>query len=164
MQHATVSAIAAIGRNRELGSQNQLSWRIKADLKRVKELTTGHPLIMGRKTHESIGRPLPNRTNIIVTRDPRYTAEGCVVVHSLPEALEHAHSVDQEEIFIFGGAQIYAEALPHIEKLYLTRIDAEDPNADVFFPEFEKDFTEAKRYGAEEQDGLAYEWVDYVRK
>lgn len=164
MQTATVSAIAAIGRNRELGTKNQLSWRIKADLKRVKELTTGHPLIMGRKTYESIGHPLPDRTNIIVTHDPSYTAEGCVVMHSLEEALAHAHTIDTKEIFIFGGAQIYAEALPCIQKLYLTRIDAEDPHADVFFPPFEKDFAEAKRFGEEAQDGLHYEWVDFVRR
>lgn len=164
MERAIVSGIAAIGRNRELGKHNDLSWRIRADLTRVKELTMGHPLIMGRKTYESIGHPLPGRTMIIVTRDETYRAPECVVVHSLSEALAHAHSIDQEELFIFGGAQMYQEALPFIQKLYLTRIEAEDPNADVFFPSFEEDFVEEKRYGMEEQDGLKYEWVDYVRK
>lgn len=164
MQQATVSAIAAIGKNRELGTKNQLSWRIKEDLRRVKELTTGHPIIMGRKTFESIGRPLPNRTNIVVTHDAAYQAEGCVIAHSIEEALGKARAIDTDEIFVFGGAQIYAEAMPHIERLYLTRIEAADPSADVFFPEFETTFREVRRYGRKEQDGIGYEWVDYERE
>lgn len=164
MKEAMVSAIAAIGRNRELGTQNQLSWRISADLKRVKSLTTGHPLIMGRKTFESIGRPLPDRTNIIVTRDPAYVAEGCLIAHSIDEALAKAHEVDQEEIFIFGGAQIYHEAFPHITRLYLTLIDATDQSADVFFPQYEHEFTLTERSAPQEQEGLAYTWATYERK
>lgn len=163
MPCATVSAIAAIGRNRELGTSNQLSWRIKEDLGRVKTLTTGHPLIMGRKTHESIGKPLPNRTNIVVTRDPSYTSEGCVITYSIEDALTLAHSLDESEIFIFGGAQIYAAAMPSIDRLYLTLIDATDPAADVFFPSYEAAFHEVKRYGVKEQDGIVYEWVDFAR-
>lgn len=163
MSRAKVSAIAAIGRNRELGTDNQLSWRISADLQRVKQLTTGHPLIMGRKTHESIGRPLPNRTNIIVTRDTTYTAAGCTVAHSIDAALRIAHELDSEEIFVFGGAQIYAAAMPHIERLYLTLIDDTDPTADVFFPTFEKDFVEIERSEPREQDGLMYVWATYDR-
>lgn len=163
MQQATVSAIAAIGNNGELGTQNQLSWRISADLKRVKELTTSHPIIMGRKTYESIGRPLPNRTNIIITRDTDYVALGCVIVHSVEEALDYAHSIDDTEIFIFGGAQIYEAAMPHVQRLYLTEIDDTDPDADVFFPDFRADFVETKRHGAQQQDALEYEWVEYER-
>jgi dihydrofolate reductase len=163
MHPAIISAIAAIGRNRELGTGNQLSWRIKEDLGRVKTLTTGHPLIMGRKTHESIGRPLPNRTNIIVTRDPSYTSAGCVIAHSIEDAFEKARELDTEEIFIFGGAQIYEAAMPYITRLYLTLIDDTDPSADVFFPEYEPDFREVARHGRKEQDGLSYEWVDFTR-
>ena len=130
-----VSIIAAIGKNRELGKQSDLIWRIGPDLKRVKELTMGHPIIMGRKTYESIGRPLPGRTNIIITRHPT-TIAGCAVALSLPHALELASDTDPDEIFIFGGAGVYAEALPVTDRLYLTLIDAEDPDADVFFPEY----------------------------
>nr|AIA13174.1 Dihydrofolate reductase [uncultured bacterium] len=158
MEKARISAIAAIGKNGELGTENQLSWRISDDLKRVKELTTGHPLIMGRKTHESIGKPLPNRTNIVVTRDPAYVSEGCVIVHSLSEALEKAREIDGEEIFIFGGAQIFKEAMPFTERIYLTKIDAEDPNADVFFPDY-SEFTNVIEKEKRDQDGLAYEWI-----
>lgn len=163
MQYAKVSAIAAIGQNRELGTSNQLSWRISADLKRLKALTTGHPLIMGRKTYESIGRPLPERTNIIVTRDPAFTADGCVVANSIDEALEKAHAIDDEAIFIFGGAQIYEAAFPYIERLYLTLIDATDPSADVFFPEYEHEFTEVERSEPQKQDELSYTWITYER-
>jgi len=129
-----ISIIAAIGKNRELGKANDLIWRISPDLKRVKELTTGHPIIMGRKTYESIGRPLPNRTNIVVSKTTS-EIDGCIVRKSLTDALEEARAHDSEEIFIFGGASIYAEALPFVSRLYLTRIDAEDTEADTYFPE-----------------------------
>nr|AIA17312.1 Dihydrofolate reductase [uncultured bacterium] len=162
MQRARVSAIAAIGKNRELGTKNQLSWRISDDLKRLKTLTTGHPLIMGRTTYESIGHPLPNRTNIVVTRDQEFTAEGCIVVHSIEQALEEAHRIDTEEIFIFGGAQMYAATLSVTDRLYLTLIDAEDPGADVFFPEY-SEFTEVVEKEKRDQNGLVYEWVTLER-
>ena len=152
-----ISAIAAIGRNRELGKNGDLIWRISDDLKRVKELTTGHPIIMGSKTHESIGHPLPNRTNIVISRDASYSAESCVVAHSLEEALSiAAQSEGSDEIFIFGGAQIYSLAFPYIEKLYLTVIDAKDPSADTFFPLYE-DF-KVLDIEKRDQDGLSYEW------
>lgn len=119
---------------------------------------------MGRKTYESIGRPLPNRTNIVVTRDTNFTADGCVIAHSIEAALEKAREFEQEEIFVFGGAQIYAATMPCVETLYLTEIADTDPNADAFFPPFREHFQEVKRHGIQEQDGLAYEWVDYVRR
>ena len=136
---ARISIIAAVGKNRELGKQNKLLWRISADLGRVKSLTTGHPIIMGRKTYESIGRPLPQRTNIVLSRTP-IDIEGCVVVNSLEKALETARAVEATEIFIFGGGQIYTEAMPLVDRLYLTVIDAEDPDSDAFFPDY-SDFT-----------------------
>ncbi len=135
-----VSAIAAIGKNREIGKNNDLIWRISSDLKRVKSLTTGHTIIMGRKTYESIGRPLPNRINIVVSESVT-EIEGCVVCASLDEALGVAIGLERTEVFIFGGARVYTEALPHVDRLYLTMIDAEDLDADVFFPEYERDFT-----------------------
>jgi len=135
MENPRISIIAALGKNRELGKQNELLWRISPDLKRVKELTTGHPIIMGRKTYESIGRPLPNRTNIVVSQTQN-TIEGCVVSTSLEDALEAAKETLTDEIFIFGGARIYHEALPFTDRLYLTVIDATDSGADVFFPPY----------------------------
>lgn len=164
MPEPQVIAIAAIGKNRELGQKNQLSWRIPDDFKRVKELTMGHPLIMGRKTFESIGRPLPGRTTIIITRDESHVAEGCLVVRSLEAALETARSIDTKQIFIFGGAEIYQLALPFTDRLYLTLIDAENPGADAFFPEFANEFTEVARHDAREHEGLTYQWVDFERK
>lgn len=164
MQEPQICAIAAIGKNRELGTKNQLSWRISDDFKRVKELTMGHPLIMGRKTYESIGRPLPGRINIIITRDPDYAAEGCVVVNSIENALEEARKVEDKEIFIFGGAEIYKLALPYTDRLYLTLIDDEDPEADAFFPDYTADFMEVTRRGVREHEGLKYKWVDFERK
>jgi dihydrofolate reductase len=134
MQKPRISAIAAIGKNGELGKHNELIWRIREDLKRVKELTMGHPLIMGRKTFDSIGHPLPGRTNIVITRS-QMCIDGCLVVDSFPKALEAARAIDSEEVFVFGGASIYAEAMPFVDRLYLTRVEEEDSEADVFFPD-----------------------------
>lgn len=135
MQKPRISLIAAIGNNRELGKKGDLIWRIPADLKRVKELTTGHPIIMGRKTYDSIGHPLPNRTNIVISRlSP--SIDGCMVVDSVENALTAAQKIDTEEIFIFGGAHIYEQALPYVDRLYLTLIHAEDTDADTYFPDF----------------------------
>lgn len=136
------SIIVAMGRNREIGTKNKLLWKIPEELKRFKEITTGHPIIMGRKTHESIGRILPNRTNIIITRDSSYQVEGGVVVHSLEEAIEKAKEAQgSEEIFIIGGAQVFAEALPMADKLYVTLVDADFPDADSFFQSMRRNST-----------------------
>lgn len=163
MTSPRISAIASIGENRELGKSGRLLWRIPDDLKRVKALTTGHPIIMGRKTYESIGKPLPNRTNIVITRDKSYRAEGCVVVHSLDEALAKAREVENKEVFIFGGAQIYEEAFPHIDRLYLTTIHANDPDADTFFPDYSV-FTKAIEKEKRDHGGLDYEWTTLERE
>lgn len=132
----------------------------------------GHPVIMGRKTFESIlhslGKPLPGRTNIIVTRDPtcisrlNLDTEGVVAAHSLEEAVEKAREIDQEEIFIIGGAQIYEQALPIIDRLYLTLIDDEKPG-DAYFPAYEHLFTKKLAEEAGEHNGLKYKWVDLER-
>jgi dihydrofolate reductase len=136
MEKARISIIAAIGQHRELGRGNDLIWRVREDLKRVKELTMGHPLIMGRKTYESIGKPLPGRTNIVVTR-AQMCIEGCLVFDSMEKALDAARAIDNTEIFIFGGASIYTSALPHVDRLYLTLIHESAPDADVFFPHYD---------------------------
>jgi len=160
-KYPTVTAIAAIGKNRELGKGPDLIWRISDDLKRFKELTSGHPIVMGRKTFESIGRPLPKRVNIIVTRDTEYRQEGCVVVHSIEQALETAKNSGAEKIFIIGGGEIYKAALPFADTLELTLIDAEEPEADVFFPEFENEFIEKSRKEKREENGIHYSWVTF---
>lgn len=161
---SVISAIASVGKNRELGLGGELLWRIRDDLQRVKALTMGHPLIMGRKTHESIGRVLPGRTNIVITRQDEYAAPGCIVVASLEEALDAARSAPgAEEIFIFGGAEVYAQALPRIHRLYLTVIDAGDPEADAFFPPYEEEFTKVVETQRRDQDGLAFVWLTLER-
>lgn len=132
----TISAIAAIGKNRELGKNGNLIWRIKEDMRHFKDVTKGHPIIMGRKTFESIGKPLPNRTNIIITRNANYKADGCIIVQSVEDAIEQAKKHDDQEIFIIGGAEIYKLALPLTDRLYLTIVDAEDNQAHVFFPNY----------------------------
>lgn len=154
--------IAAIGRNRELGKGNDLLWKIPDDLKRFKELTAGHPVIMGRKTYESLPRrPLPNRTNIVVTRDATWASDGALRAESLEEAFGMAAFAEGgEETFIIGGAQIYALALQHADKLYLTLIDAEAPDADVFFPPYANVFTKEVAREEHQWEGVAYAWVD----
>ena len=156
--------IAAVGRNRALGKNNDLIWHLPADLKRFKEVTRGHHVIMGRKTYESLGRPLPNRTNIIVSRNPNFKAEGCMVVSSLEEALAEAKA-DQNP-YILGGAQIYKQALAVADRMDLTLID-EDFEADAFFPEFSEDHweeTSRQDFEKDEKNPYDYSFVQYKKK
>jgi dihydrofolate reductase len=132
-----VSIIVAMGRNRAIGYQNALPWRLSTDLQRFKQRTLGHHLLMGRKTYESIGRALPGRTSIVITRQTTFRAEGCLLAHSLEEAVALARARGEEEAFVIGGAEIYAQALPQAERLYLTRVEAA-PTADAFFPAFDE--------------------------
>jgi len=129
-----VSLIAALAENRVIGRDNQLPWRISADLKHFKALTMGKPIVMGRKTWESIGRPLPGRKNIVVTRDTAYQAEGCQVVHSIEHALDAAGEAD--EVMIIGGAGLYRQTLGRADRLYLTQVKAE-VEGDTWFPEID---------------------------
>lgn len=130
----TVSIIAAIGENRELGKDNKLLWNIKKDLKRFKDITTGSAVIMGRKTYESIGKPLRKRINIIVTRNKKYNVSGCYITHSLEKAIELAKK-KSKQVFIIGGGQIYKQAIPFTDKLYLTIVKGKY-NADTYFPDY----------------------------
>ena len=168
---ARICAVVAIGKNRELGLEGKLLWHIPDDLKRFKALTLGHPIIMGRKTFESIvgylGKPLPGRTNIVVTRDANWGADyrdqtSVMVVSSLEEGIEKGRELDAVEIHIGGGAQIYEQTLPYIDKLYLTLVDDEKP-ADSFFPPYEKEFTKKVFEESHEWNGLKYRWVDLER-
>lgn len=135
MKRPIISLIAAIGKNRELGKDNKLLWHIPEDMKRFKALTTGHVVIMGRKTHESIGKTLPNRMNIVITKDKNYHAPNCTIAHSLDEAICRAQESENDEIFIIGGGQIYAQSISYADKLYLTIVN-ETCEADTFFPKY----------------------------
>jgi dihydrofolate reductase len=124
-------------RKRGIGVDNKLPWRLSADLKRFRELTMGHHIIVGRKTFESIGRPLPGRRTIVVTRDVNYKAECCEVAHSVEDAINLARERGESEVFICGGAEIYAQTIGVADRMYLTLVDAEVA-ADTFFPEFDE--------------------------
>ena len=158
-----ISIIVAIAENGVIGDNNALLWNIKEDMRRFRTTTTGHPVIMGRKTYESIGRPLPKRTNVVVTRgDSEF--EGCLVAHSLEEAVK-MFSAD-EEVFIIGGAQIYAQALPLADKLYLTIVHR-DYEGDTSFPEI--DYSEWHEIAREEFDRSeefdgAFTFIDLERR
>jgi len=154
-----ISIIAALGKNRVIGHTNTLLWRIPDDLKRFKALTMGNPIIMGRKTFESIGKPLPGRTNIVITRNPEWKREGVITVHTLDEALEKARENNPKEIFVIGGGEIYALALPLAHTLYLTLVSS-DGQGDTFFPPYETTFTKKVFEEKREWNGLRYMWVN----
>lgn len=136
MNDPRVSIIVAMDEKRGIGKRNKIPWYIPGELARFKEITMGHPIIMGRKTHESIAKTLPGRLNIVVTRDKKYKgAEGAVVAHSIEEALNKAKEEDNQEVFIIGGGEIYRQALSLADRLYLTLLPG-DSGADVFFPEY----------------------------
>ena len=131
-----ISSIVAVAKNRVIGNDNDIPWRLSTDLKYFKKQTSGHHIIMGRKSFLSIGKPLPNRTNVIVTRDPYFIASNCIVVHSIPEALEIAEGRGETEAFITGGGMIYEQTMEIVDRLYVTEVDAE-PEGDVHFPEID---------------------------
>ena len=131
-----ISLIVAASMNNVIGAKGDLPWRLSTDLKRFKTLTMGKPIVMGRKTYESIGRPLPGRQNIVVTRNPGFVADGCDVVSSIDAAIEVAG--DAEEIMVIGGSHIYAAFLPRADRIYLTRVQAE-LEGDAYLPAIDKD-------------------------
>jgi dihydrofolate reductase len=135
-----ISIIAAIASNGLIGKDNKLPWHLPADLQYFKKTTLGHPIIMGRKNFESIGRALPGRTNIILTRNQNFKMqEGCIKAHSLKESFDMAQKTGAEECFVIGGAEIYKETLPFCQKLYITRVHGIF-EGNVFMPEFETQF------------------------
>ncbi|MFA5999603.1 MAG: dihydrofolate reductase [Candidatus Paceibacterota bacterium] len=129
-----ISIIAAIGKNNELGKKNTLLWNLPADMKHFRETTKGHTVIMGQKTFESIGRPLTNRRNIVVTREEGFKAEGVEVSMSLEDTLA-SFADSTEEVFVIGGGQIYKQSIEKAGRLYITHVDMEDKEADTYFPE-----------------------------
>ena len=161
-----ISVIVAVRKqDNAIGKKTgELLFRISDDLKRFKILTTGHPIIMGRKTFESIGKPLPDRTNIIVTRNTDYRVEGCLVAQTLEDAIKKGGETDNE-VFVIGGGEIYKQALPYADKLYLTVVDGA-AEGNVFFPEWKNDFTKeiSREERFDEKTGLKYEWVTLERK
>jgi dihydrofolate reductase len=158
----TISIVVAISENHAIGKDNKLLWRLPADLKHFKEITTGHTIIMGRKTYESVGRPLPNRRNIIITRQP-IAIEGCEVVNSIDAAL--ALCAEEDEVFIVGGAEIYRQSLHLTNRIYLTVVHKEF-EGDSFFPEIKKeDWKEVSRedHQADEKNPLPYSFITLER-
>ncbi len=156
-----VVLVAAVARNGGIGRDGALLVRLPEDLRRFRALTLGSPVVMGRGTWESIGRPLPGRLNIVVSRRPDWRAEGAVGADSLAAAL--AHAATAEKVFVIGGAEIFALALPRADVLELTEIDADLP-ADTFFPAWRRaDFRQTSRQPHETADGLAYSFVTYQR-
>jgi len=159
-----IALIAAMAKNRVIGSENQLPWHLPADLKHFKSITMGKPIIMGRKTFESIGKALPGRQNIVITRDVNFMAEHVEIVHSFEEALNVAHLAD--EVMIIGGSSIYQLALPKAHFLYLTLIHHQI-DGDAFFPEIDiKEWEQISRqdYSKDEKNRYDYSFVTLKRK
>ena len=159
-----LSIIVAFDENRLIGKNNQLPWHLPADLKHFKQITMGHHMIMGRKTFESIGKPLPGRTSVIITRQTDYVQEGCVVVNTLEQAMIACK--DQKEIFVIGGAQIFECTLPLADKLYITKIH-HTFEGDTWFPEIPEEHWKVEseiRNEPNEKNPWPYSFISYVRK
>ncbi|MEJ2382094.1 MAG: type 3 dihydrofolate reductase [Gammaproteobacteria bacterium] len=159
-----ISLIAAMDENRVIGIDNRLPWKLPADLQYFRQVTMGKPILMGRKTYESIGRPLPGRVNIVLTSDPAFTADGCTVVHSVEEALGAAGG--SEEVMVIGGASLYRHMLPIAHRIYMTLVHARF-EGDTQFPVIEPDeWREAERedHAADERNVYRYSFVRYERR
>jgi dihydrofolate reductase len=137
MKKPIISIICAIAENRAIGKNNQLLWRIPEDFKHFKDMTTGHVILMGQKTYESIGKLLPNRTTIIITNDKSFQAPGAVMCYSIEEAVNKAKELEKEEAFVCGGGSIYAQMMKYADKLHLTIVEG-NFEADTFFPEYDQ--------------------------
>ncbi|HUP49063.1 MAG TPA: dihydrofolate reductase [Thermoanaerobaculia bacterium] len=163
----TVSIIAILSANDVIGLDNRLPWHMPADLKRFKSLTMGHHVIMGRKTFQSMGKPLPGRITAVVTRDAGFSPEGVAVARSVEEAISKAEAAGDEEIFIAGGAEIFAQTLHRADRMYLTRIHSEF-EGDTFFPEFddvaEWKLVDAEHLESDEKNAWPYSFLTYERE
>ena len=161
-----ISAIAAMGQNRVIGAGNKMMWRLPHEWDYFKQTTLGHCIVTGRKNFEAQGRALPDRTNIVVTRSKDYQAKDAIVVHSLEEAIEFAKTKNEQELFICGGGQIYEQAMPLCERLYLTYVDFSE-DGEVYFPEFkEENYSKelVKEMGVQDDNKLAWKAYLYQRK
>jgi dihydrofolate reductase len=160
----TVSIIAAVSDNSVIGRKNRVPWHLSTDLKRLKSLTMGHHMLMGRRTFESLDQPLPGRTIVVITRDPKFKPDGVLTANSIEQAIDLA-SLD-EEIFIAGGAQIYEQSLHRADRMYLTRVHVE-VEGDAFFPEFddvtEWNLVDAEHCEADEKNEYPYSFLTYER-
>jgi dihydrofolate reductase len=161
-----ISIIVAKALNNVIGKDNQLIWRLSADLQLFKSHTTGHHIIMGRKTYESVGKPLPNRTSIVITNNPDFKVpEGHLVAHSLEDAIQTCISRQLEKVFIIGGAEIYRQALPLADELMVTEVIA-SPEGDVFFPEIDKsewEIVSTTSYTKDEKNEFDFDFVVYKK-
>ena len=163
MNKTKVSIICALAeKNRAIGKNNALLWQLPADLKHFKKLTSGHPIIMGQKTYESIGRPLPNRTNIVITNDPSFKADGVSVFYSIPEAIDYAKKVDSDEVFIIGGGSIYSQTIDLADSLYLTLLYGEF-EGDTFFPDYSS-FDLIEKSDKQEDNGYSFCFTVFEKK
>jgi dihydrofolate reductase len=161
-----LAIVVAIADNNVIGKDNQLIWYMPQDLKHFKSITMGFPIIMGRKTYESIGKPLPGRTSIVVTRQTDYLAKGCVVVQSITEAIAKAEEHNQEKAFVIGGAEIYQQAMDVCDTIYLTRI-RHSFEGDTFFPEIDLNhWIEEKResFPADDKNPYPFDFIMLTRK
>jgi len=161
-----ISIIVAVAENGVIGHNNKLIWHLPEDLKNFKRITSGHHIIMGRKTFESIGKPLPNRENIIITGNRDYHHDGCIVVHSLSQAVDVARAQNDSEVFIIGGGRIYRETLPVADKLYFTEVKASF-NGDTAFPDFNRDewiVTQRADYKIDEKHKYPFSMLEMKRK
>ncbi|HRC32734.1 MAG TPA: dihydrofolate reductase [Bacteroidia bacterium] len=163
--HSNISLVVAVSKNLAIGKNNALLWKLSDDLKLFKKITSNATVIMGRKTFDSIGKPLPNRRNIIISRNQDFEASGCEVFDTLAHALEACHT--DKEVFVVGGAQIYNVALPLAHKIYITKVDATFDDADTFFPAFNMNnwniITEQK-YSANEKNEYDFTFYELERK
>ncbi|WP_027158689.1 dihydrofolate reductase [Methylobacter luteus] len=159
-----ISLIVAMASNRAIGINNQLPWHLSADLKRFRQITMGSPILMGRKTYESIGRPLPGRTNVIISRDPAYKQEGCLVFNDIETAIESCCQKFQE-VFVIGGSELYKSMLPRADTLYVTLINKEF-SGDAFFPEIDtQHWAEVAREDVDNDPdaGFSYSFIKYEK-
>lgn len=163
MSKPIISLISAIAKDRGIGYQNKLLVHLPPDLKHFKSVTSGHMVIMGQTTYESMGKALPNRENIVLTKDSDFTLDDARVMYSIEEALEYAYNSGEKEVFFIGGASIYAQSIKFADKLYLTLIDEQYP-ADTFFPEYENDFALLEESDTQEYNGLKFKYTQWKRK
>jgi dihydrofolate reductase len=161
-----ISMIVAVAKNQVIGNDNQLIWRLSEDLKRFKKLTTGHHILMGRKTFESIGKALPNRTNLVISRNASIEMTGVFCFTDIQKAIEFAKENGEEELFVIGGGEIYRKLLPETDKIYLTKVHA-TPKGDTFFPELKEmdwNVVSEEAHLADEKNEFNFVFLDLERR